>query len=164
MNNDLTVEIVKDDALRFLDELSGVIGKARASALRKGANIIKAQTQTSLSATGIAYDKQNPKYTDRLVDGIRVTSIKDDDTIGVHIMGSRSSGSGTFRLRFFEKGTKDRYAKTYKGAPLKKKKRLGKIKSYRFFSSAITTSKSAATQAMTEQLTKYIDKAWNNYN
>ncbi len=164
MNNDVTVEIIKDDALSFLDELTGLIGKAKLSALRKGANIIKKQTQTSLKSTGIAYGKQNPKYIDKLIDGIRVTSVKDDDTVGVHIMGSRSTGSGTFRLRFFEKGTKERYAKTYNGSPLKKKRRLGKIKSYRFFNSAITTSKNEAIHAMTEQLTKCIDNAWNNYN
>lgn len=161
--NNINIQVEKDDAIKFLDEISGVVQKAKAFALRKGANIIKKQTQSSFSSTGIN-DNQNSKYSDRLIDGIRTTSLKDDDTIGVHILGSKAKTSGTYRLRFFEKGTKERFAKTYKGQPLKKKRRLGKIKSYKFFESAVNTSRSNAEQTVIEQLTKYIDNAWNKYN
>lgn len=162
--NNLNIQIEKDDATKFLDEVSGIMQKAKASALRKGAAVIKKQAQASLQSTGIDYNRQNTRYNDTLISGVRITKLKDGDTIGVHILGSRSSGSGTFRLRFFEKGTNERYAKTYNGKPLKKARRLGRIKSYKFFESAVVTSQTSAQNAIYEQLTKYIDNAWNKYN
>lgn len=161
--NDFNVEIVKDDAVRFLEDFTDIMHKAKAGALRKGANIIKKGVEQSLATTGINYTKQNPIYKDTLKEGIRTTKTREDNTIGIHILGTQATGSGTFRLRFFEKGTKERFAKTYKGKPLKKARRLGKIKAYKFFESGVTSSQSKAQKAIQEQLSKYIDKAWNNY-
>ena len=50
-------------------------------------------------------------YKDKLIDAVRVSKVQstgDEVTTKVHIMGVRSSGSGTFRARFFEGGTKER--------------------------------------------------------
>lgn len=161
---DFDVQIVKNDAVSFLEDFTDIMQKAKASALRKGANVIKQKAKETLASTGIKYNTTNPRYNDTLQDAIRTTKVREDNTIGIHILGSQAKGSGTFRLRFFEKGTKERYAKTYNGQPLKKKRRLGKIKSYKFFESATTSSQSQAQKAIEEQLIKYIDKAWNKYS
>lgn len=161
--NNLTVTIEKNDAIQFLEDFTDIVHKAKAGALRKGANVIKTKAQQSLASTGVQYTKRNPRYSDTLKDAIRTTKIREDNTIGIHILGSKAKTSGTYRLRFFENGTKERFATTYKGQPLKKKRRLGRIKAYKFFESAVTSSQSQAQKAIAEQLTKQIDKAWNNY-
>ncbi len=53
-------------------------------------------------------------YKDRLIDAVRVSRVQahgDEVTTKVHVMGVRSPGSGTFRARFFEGGTKERTTK-----------------------------------------------------
>jgi hypothetical protein len=50
-------------------------------------------------------------FKDRLIDAVRVSKVEatgSELATKVHIMGVRSSGSGTFRARFFEGGTKPR--------------------------------------------------------
>lgn len=154
------IKIISDTLNRSIQDVLKVMSRAEQSALRKGANVIKKNTKANLKTTGINIGR-NPKYTDTLNDGVRTSKVK-DGAIVAHIMGTQKTGSGTFRLRFFEGGTQERYAKTYKGRPLKKKHRLGAIKSYNFFNSALSSSQSEIMDAMDEQLTKYIEKAWKN--
>lgn len=154
------LKIVSDTLNRSIQDVLKVMSRAEQSALRKGANVIKKNTKANLKTTGINIG-HNPKYTDTLNDGVRTSKVKDGAVV-VHVMGTQKTGSGTFRLRFFEGGTQERYAKTYKGRPLKKKHRLGSIKSYNFFNSALSSSQSEVMDAMDAQLTKYIEKAWNN--
>ncbi len=54
-------------------------------------------------------------YKDRLLDAVRISKVEahgDEVTTKVHVMGVRSAGSGTFRARFFEGGTKERTTKS----------------------------------------------------
>ena len=47
-------------------------------------------------------------FKDKLIDAVRVSKIKvegDEIKTAVHVLGVRSSGSGTYRARFFENGT-----------------------------------------------------------
>lgn len=67
-----------------------------------------------------------------LEDAVRQTTYK-YNTVKVHILGKGEKGSPLFIARFYEDGTKERYAKTYKGKPLKKKRRLGALHGYKFF-------------------------------
>jgi len=56
-------------------------------------------------------------YKDRLLDAVRVSKVEahgDEVSTKVHVMGVRSAGSGTFRARFFEGGTKERQTKAGK--------------------------------------------------
>lgn len=151
-----TINYKNDETIQFLDNFTDVVYKAKASALRKAAKVVKDATVNAFKATGVSYAK-NPKYNDTLIEGVRTTAIKDGDTIGVHILGTRASGSGTFRLRFFEHGTKERVAKQYNGKPLKKPKKLGKIPPKKFFEAAQTSSLGAAEQAFTQQFDKFIE-------
>lgn len=76
-------------------------------------------------------------------------------------MGVRSPGSGTFRARFFEGGTKPRMTKEAytdsKGRTYKKDKPLGKIKALNFFAKA-ENSISNLTVSLDQVLTTLINK------
>lgn len=130
-------------------------------ALYRGANVLKNQTRENLSSALPASGNPNPKYDDTLQDAIR-NSHTEGDVITVHILGTRASGSGTYRTRFFENGTKDRYQKTYKGVPLKKKRFIGRLKPLRFFSSAIASSESKVINAMSDVINTMMDDANKN--
>lgn len=163
MSNTIKVDIPQNELNQFLEDFTDIVHKASQSALRKGIRVMKDAALQGLDASGINIGT-NPKYSDTLREGVRTTGIRDDSSIYVHILGSRAKTSGTFRLRFFEGGTKDRYAKTYNGKPLKKKRYLGKIPQgkYSFFESSVMAAQSSAVSTFNEQLQKYIDNAWNN--
>ena len=91
-------------------------------------------------------------YKDKLIDAVRVSKVQstgDEVTTKVHIMGVRSSGSGTFRARFFEGGTKERTSKSGK--------KLGKIEALNFFQKA-ENSMSNLTVSLDQVLTNLINK------
>lgn len=125
-------------------EMTSAVKKA----LRAGASTLKKQTKQNLTSS--LSKRNNPhwykgkqiEYNDELEDAVRIGRINngygdgEDLSVKVHIMGTRKEGSGTYRARFIEKGTRDRYAKTYKGRPLKKPRYLGKITGKWFFRSA----------------------------
>lgn len=90
-------------------------------------------------------------YKDKLIDAVRISKIKvDGDTVTtkVHVLGVRSSGSGTFRARFFEGGTQAREtSKEYTdslGRTYKKGKPLGRIKALNYFQQAQTAMSNLA--------------------
>jgi hypothetical protein len=170
MSNTIKVDIPKTELNQFLDDFTDITYKAKQSALKRGANVMKKAALQAITQAGFAYNTINShprkkQYSDSLQDGIRITPIKDDGNwIGVHILGSRASDSGTFRLRFFETGTRERWATTYNGRTLKKKRKLGKIDSskFAFFESSVNSSQGEAIDAFQQQLEKYIQNAWNN--
>ena len=91
-------------------------------------------------------------YKDKLIDAVRVSKVQstgDEVTTKVHIMGVRSSGSGTFRARFFEGGTKERVSKSGK--------KLGKIEALNFFAKA-ENSMQNLTVSLDQVLTNLINK------
>ncbi len=99
-------------------------------------------------------------YKDKLIDAVRISKIKvDGDTVTtkVHVLGVRSSGSGTFRARFFEGGTQAREtSKEYTdslGRTYKKGKPLGRIKALNYFQQA---------QSAMSNLTVSLDKVIND--
>lgn len=125
-------------------EMTGAVKKA----LRSGAVALKKQTQQNLTSSLETrnnrhwYKGKEVFYNDEIEDAVRIGKMNngygdgEDISIKVHIMGSRDKGSGTFRARFLEKGTKERKARTYKGKPLKDERSLGFIRPKWFFRSA----------------------------
>lgn len=159
MNED-GLKIISDTLNRSIEEVLKTMSRAESSALKRGANVIKKNTKSAFRKTGIK-DVQNEKYSDRLIDAIRTSKVRNGE-VTVHIMGSRNATSGTYRTRFFEGGTKERFQKTYRGLPLNKPRKLGKIDAYNFFNTALISSEQDAQKAMDDQLKKYIERAWNN--
>ena len=159
--NDTGIKIVEDTLGRSIDEVSKVMSKAESSALRKGANLIKKNVRSSVRSSDFDSTSRNPNYTDRLIDAVRSSKVK-DGSIKVHVLGTRSSGSGTYRLRFFEGGTKERIQTKVNGKSLRKPRNLKRIKAYHFFEIGVNESQTEILSTMDEQLTKIIEKAWNN--
>ena len=158
--SNIDIHIEKDDSLIFLDNVTGEVQKAENAALRAAAAVVRNRTRKELQSTGINLHSAKSKYNDSLLDAVRISKPQDEG-IKVHVMGSRAKDSGTFRLRFFECGTKVRYAKTYKGKALEKPHKTGAIRAYHFFSKAIESSDTEVQNAISKTLVKYTDK-WNN--
>lgn len=145
MNNGLecNIEEVFD---KFCSLSSTGMTKAVKRALNKGAKTLQSQTKQNLNSKiktrGNKHyrDGQIITYDDVIDDGVRRTKVFEDDdndlVTKVHILGTNSSGSGTYRLRFLEKGTKDRYQKEVKNTRLNTPRYIGKIKGRYFFRDA----------------------------
>lgn len=147
--------------------------------LRAGAKALQAQTRQNL--TGTIHTRNNPHwydgkrvfYNDEIEDAVRIGKIKgggyggnaDDLEATVHIMGTRASGSGSYRARFLEMGTKERFAKHYRDRKhqlktYKKPKKLGRINGRWYFKAAQST----VLPTIESIYIKEIDKAINKIN
>lgn len=140
-------EVIQDFKEFTLKEMN----RATKTALRKGAQVLSTTTKQFLRRAVKGASRRNPKYNDRLVDGVRYSVDRKGNIAKVHIMGKQSKGSGTFRLRFFEKGTKVRRHK-------RTGKSVGAIKAYNFFSMARSSSSSKINNAITTHLIATIKK------
>jgi len=143
---------------KIIENLSGAeIKKAQKDALRESAKILQKKAKENLSSSGIKGVRHkghkwsrggvHGKYSDSLLDAIRVSVDKNmnEDTIEakVHIMGTRKKGSGTFRTKFFEKGT------------------VHGIKGTGFFASAKSQSESLIMSSLEDNLIKSLEKIIN---
>lgn len=152
-------KIVDNGHQMSLNELLKSSSRAENAALRAGANVMKKNVRKALVATKLDIYSTG-KYKDRLIDALRVTKPKNGE-IKVHILGTRKSGSGTFRLRFFE-SNKTRYNKTYRGKPLNKKRKVGSLAKFNgFFAKGINSSQSEVQTKMDMTIEKYMSKIWN---
>lgn len=149
----------------FSELTSSEMSKAVKRALNKAAATLQQTTKTNLSSLVKSDTGGHGKYNDRLRDGVRRSGAKgfydEELTAVVHIMGTQATGSGTYRLRFLEKGTNERYAKTYKGQPLKKPRYLGQIKPRWFFRDANQTIEPQLEKIYMEEIDKTIQKINN---
>ena len=82
-------------------------------------------------------------------DVIAVYEENNEVYFSVHVMGSRKKDSGTFRARFFEKGTKERDGDGHY---------RGSIKATNFFSNAVSQSGTKAVNAINQTFTKEVQK------
>ena len=108
--NSASFKIVDNGHLMSLNELLKNASRAENAVLKAGANVVKKHVKKALVATKLDIYSTG-KYNDRLIDALRVTKPRNGE-IKVHILGTRKSGSGTFRLRFFE-SDKTRYNKSF---------------------------------------------------
>lgn len=125
---------------------SNQMDKAVKRALYAGAKQLQAKTKENATA-GMKtrnnkqwYNGQIITFTDKIEDAVMIGKYNGDfeteQSLTVHVMGNRKKGSGTYRFRFLEKGTKNREAKTYKGKPLKKNRNLKSISGQWWFKNA----------------------------
>lgn len=135
----------------FMDLTQKEMNSTVRRALRAGAKKLQEQTRSNIKS-GLKtrnnshwYDGKPKVYSDSIEDAVRISKIEGDFetelSIPVHIYGTRASDSGTFRARFLEKGTKERYAKKARNRnheliQLRKPKYLGSIKGRWFFRDA----------------------------
>lgn len=136
---------------KFINLTAEEMQKATKRALVAGAKELQRKTKENLSGTiknrnnEHWYDGKLIVYNDRIDDAVRRGKVVDDAgeelSTSVHIMGTRKTGSGTYRARFLEKGTRQRFAKHYRDRngqlkTYKKPRYLGSIKGRWFFRNA----------------------------
>lgn len=154
MSDGISVDV--SGAKEMMESLSTrkIIGMQK-KVLRKAGNVVKKDAKAKLRQSLPNASKRNPKYSDTLLDAIRVSVWEDDKGAysKVHTMGSKSKTSGTFRARFFEGGTVVRQTKGGKNR--------GAISPLNFFGSAITSTKGEVESTIDRELTKAIQEIAN---
>lgn len=143
-----------------LEEMREQLPKAEKRALYRAAYFLRDKIRQSLISNVPKATQKNPKYNDTLVDAVGFTPV-DGASLTVNAMGTRKTGSGTYRTRFFEEGTRDRYQKTHNGIKLKRKKFIGKLQPTHFFKSAVEANQSAAVKLMEDVISEYVQKIYD---
>lgn len=141
------------------DEIAKEMPNIEKRALYRAAYFLRDKIRESLISAVPKATQKNPKYTDTLVDAVGFSRV-DGASTTINAMGTRKTGSGTYRTRFFEEGTVKRYHKKRNGIRLKRKKYIGYIKPTKFFSSAVNANKDAAVKLMEDVITEYVDTAF----
>ena len=128
---------------RYFTEKDWIRVKKRA--LNKAAGKLKRDTKKAFKKALPFVVTKNPKYNDTMLDAVRSSKVKVQGegqlSVAIHVMGTRKKGSGTFRARFFEGGTKDRTMPAYTdslGRHYKNKRSIGQIKPLYFFRDTIS--------------------------
>ena len=148
-----------------LDKLTGKeLVQAQKRTLARAGRLLYKQTQQNASSVP-KVRVANPKYSDTMYDGIRM-SVQDDGDfrywVKVHILGNRKKTSGTFRLRFFEGGTvprKTRYSysdslgRTYPAGLSR-----GQLRAYNFFSTAISMKEREVVESIKNNFLEEVAK------
>lgn len=93
---------------------------------------------------------------DPLSDAVRQSSAGTTHT--AVFMGGRDPGSPLFLARIYDKGSKERYQKTYKGIKLKKTHKLGHITGVNYFTPGVQYKQKEATDAIGRIMEHYTEK------
>ena len=142
------------------EEIANQMPNIEKRALYHAAYFLRDEIRKSFKSKLPKADQRNPRYSDTLLDAVGFSKV-DGASLNVNAMGNRKSSSGTYRARFFEAGTKDRYQKTRNGIRLKKKKFIGKIKPTNFFSSAVQVNRGMVASKMEEVIIPYIKQIFD---
>lgn len=154
MNNGISVDV--SGAKEMLEALSTrkIMGMQK-KVLRKAGNVVKKDARAKLRQSLPNASKRTPKYSDTLLDAIRVSVWEDSTGVysKVHTMGTRKKTSGTFRAKFFEGGTVVRQTKEGKNR--------GAISPLYFFGSALSSTMGEVESTIDRELTKAIEEIAN---
>lgn len=142
------------------EEIAKEMPNIEKRALYRAAYFLRDKIRESLISAVPKATQKNPKYIDTLVDAVGFSRV-DGASTTINAMGTRKTGSGTYRTRFFEEGTVKRYHKKRNGIKLKKKKYIGFIKPTRFFASAVNANKQAAIDIMRDTITEYVQESFS---
>ena len=127
------------------------------SATRNALNIVKKQALQNLRSV-IAPNEINKKdkWGNSFRNGITIKVKRNNKEGVIHIMKN-------FKMKFFEMGTKQRYTKTWRGKPLRKKRFTGTIKASHFFTNSIKTKESEVFASIDKLLTQSIVRINNKH-
>ena len=177
MNNGFSGDLV--GTFEAFKQLTGQeMTKALSSGLRKAAKeIVSITKQTS---TAGMMKRNNPhwddgklqNYVDKIEDAARhgkvwtgwvSGGVADDMHVNVSVFGSTAEGHGTYRFRFLEQGTKERYARHYRTKSgerllLKKPRRLGRITPRWWFRNSFQSVVPRVDSIILEQVQKAINR------
>lgn len=120
--------------------------------IREALNILRKKAIANLKGVTTKIDKKD-QYNNTLRKGIQLKVYPEELEGIVHIMGN-------FKLKWFQNGTVDRYAKKYKGKPMKRKRFTGKIDASKFFTNAKSQTESAVFNKLNERIQQNIIKIY----
>lgn len=150
----------KDSIESFFKGLFDKTNKRIMSAARHGVSeaidAIKEKTKQNVSssnfngATSAGRTLRGRTYTTPLIEGVQAYMWQNTATGFVHIMGTPRNDDGTWRLRFFEGGTKQRRSK--------KGNNYGSLKPAVFFANAITSAEPNAVSMIQSSIQSAIDE------
>lgn len=120
--------------------------------IREALNILRKKAIANLKGVTTKIDKKD-QYNNTLRKGIQLKVYPEDLEGIVHIMGN-------FKLKWFQNGTVDRYAKKYRGKPMKRKRFTGKIDASKFFTNAKSQTESAVFNKLNERIQQNIIKIY----
>lgn len=143
-----------------LDEMREQLPRAEKKALYRAAYFLRDKIRQSLTSSLPKATNRNPKYSDTLIDAVGFTKV-DGASLNINAMGNRKKTSGTYRTRFFENDTRDRYQKSYKGQKLKKKRFLGHITGTHFFRNAVEANQPAAIELMRGVISEFVQEIYD---
>lgn len=171
MSNDTTVNF---DATRFYDFVSHMdrraITKAEKEALRKSVGVVRTATMRNLRGRwkGANSTRHSKKPSSGVVANVQKST--NGDWYGqVHIMGKGGGDDRGFLLRFFEKGTVERFARVrsraYRGRSIdelrsERKGYRGRIRPVWFFRDAVKATKSEVFEGIDERMQTAVAKQW----
>lgn len=134
--------------------------KIERQAVYAGARILRDAAKRQMLIDFPKAASKNSNYVDTISDAVMMSKM-DGTGVTVHVLGHRGKGSQTYKARFFEKGTKDRYAKSWKGKRLKKKRYMDRIKDLRFFRKAVTSNQQKALDKIKEVFEDRLSEIFN---
>lgn len=120
--------------------------------IREALNILRKKAISNLKGVTTKIDKKD-QYNNTLRKGIQLKVYPEELEGIVHIMGN-------FKLKWFQNGTVDRYAKRYRGKPMKRKRFTGKIDASKFFTNAKSQTESAVFNKLNERIQQNIIKIY----
>jgi len=140
---------VKDELDKYVGSIrDGLDGAARAGVIA-AINEIRDKVKSGVSSSGFN-SNSSKQFGVPLIEGVR-TYMEGNYPIGVtHILGDTKHNDGTWRLRFFEGGTKPRTQKTYD-------RFTGSIAANWFFKNAIVNADAEAQKLIDDRIQKAID-------
>ena len=165
---------IQFDASRFYDFVASMdrkaLNKAERDALRKSVGVTAKATRRNLRARWAGGN--STRHGRRPSEGIvaNVQKATTGQLYGqVHIMGNGRSNSRGYLLRFFEKGTDDRFARVrsraYRGRTVAELRAAGmgwrgRIKPKWFFKDAVNSTKSEVFGDMRDRMEDAVVKQW----
>ena len=161
-----TVKLIdaKDSIESFFKGLFDKTNKRIMSAARHGVSeaidAIKEKTKQNVSSsnfngiTSAGRTLRGRTYTTPLIEGVQAYMWQKTATGFVHIMGTPRYDDGTWRLRFFNSGTRQRRSK--------KGNNYGSLKSDPFFANAITSAEPNAITMIQNSIQSAIDEINNS--
>lgn len=141
--------MIKTDALEQFEAFEQLTAKemkkALTQGLRKASTKVRTAVRKELKSSVKNTNKVNPKFNDTLQQGVRTTKVKEKDGKiynYITISSTNKKGSGSYRLHILENGNflNERKNKYWRGKRLKKDRKTGNLRAYKFYSKGLESS------------------------
>lgn len=140
----------KNQLDEYVGEIRDILDGAARAGVIAAINEVRDKVSSGISSSSFN-SSSSIHYGIPLIEGLRTYTEKNYPIAVTHILGNTKTNDGTWRLRFFEGGTKPRRQKTTK-------RFTGSIKANWFFRNAIINAEAEAQTLIDDRLAQAIDK------